>query len=412
MKALVVGGGIGGLVAALEFHRAGIEVDLFESARELKPLGVGINVQPHSVRCLDEIGVMDAMLDLGVATTGQAFFNNRGQHIWIEPRGLAAGAKWPQISIHRGEMQIALMEIARQRLGAGHVHMGHHLASFENAPGEGVIARFVDRATGKDLGEARGDLMIGADGIHSRVREAFYPDEGPAKWNGALIYRAATETPPFLGGLSQFMVGGRQTVIGYPMSKRYGDRGRSLTNWAARFFVDPARGFPREDWNRPGNLDDFLPRYADWVFDWMNFPDLFRGADAIFEFPMVDRDPLPRWTHGRVTLLGDAAHPMYPLGSNGASQAILDARELTRLLKSAPDIDAALRAYDEDRRPKTAEIVRQNRAGGPERIVTLVEARAPAGFSNIEDVMPRDEILGVMNSYKTITNFDLARATV
>jgi 2-polyprenyl-6-methoxyphenol hydroxylase-like FAD-dependent oxidoreductase len=289
--------------------------------------------------------------------------------------------------------------------------MGQHLVDFEAPTNEGVVARFVDRATGEKLPEVRGDILVGADGIHSRVRETFYPDEGPAKWNGALIYRAATETPPFLGGLSQFMVGGRQTVIGYPMSKRHADRGSSLTNWAARFFVDPSRGFPREDWNRRGALEDLFPRYAEWTFAWMNFPDLFRGAEAVFEFPMVDRDPLPRWTHGRATLLGDAAHPMYPLGSNGASQAILDARELTLRLKATSDIDAALRAYDEDRRPKTAEIVRQNRAGGPERIVTMVEQRAPNGFDDIEDVMPRDEIVGIMNAYKQITNSDLARAT-
>jgi 2-polyprenyl-6-methoxyphenol hydroxylase-like FAD-dependent oxidoreductase len=411
MKALIIGAGIGGLVTAMELAKIGVEPLVFESVRHIKPLGVGINVQPHSVRRLDELGLMEALLDLGVATCEQAFFNHFGQHICTEPRGLAAGAKWPQISIHRGQMQLALLEIARERIGAGNIRLGHHLRDFESAAGEGVFAHFIDRASGASLGAERGDLLIGADGIHSRVRETFYPDEGPAVWNGAIIFRASTETPQFLGGRAQFMVGGRQTVIGYPMSKSYFDRGRSLTNWAARFFVDASQGFPREDWNKRGDLEDFLPRYADWRFDWMDFPALFKGAEAVFEFPMVDRDPLPQWTHGRATLLGDSAHPMYPLGSNGASQAILDAHELAMRLDASADIDAALRAYDEERRPKTAEIVRQNRAGGPERIVTMVEQRAPNGFASIDEVMPSAEIRAIMDSYKAITSFDLARAS-
>ena len=411
MKALIIGAGIGGLVTAMELAKIGVEPVVFESVRHIKPLGVGINVQPHSVRRLDELGLMEALLDLGVATCEQAFFNHFGQHICTEPRGLAAGAKWPQISIHRGQMQLALLEIARERIGAGNIRLGHHLRDFESAAGEGVFAHFIDRASGASLGAERGDLLIGADGIHSRVRETFYPDEGPAVWNGAIIFRASTETPQFLGGRAQFMVGGRQTVIGYPMSKSYFDRGRSLTNWAARFFVDASQGFPREDWNKRGDLEDFLPRYANWRFDWMDFPALFKGAEAVFEFPMVDRDPLPQWTHGRATLLGDSAHPMYPLGSNGASQAILDAHELAMRLDATADIDAALRAYDEERRPKTAEIVRQNRAGGPERIVTMVEQRAPNGFASIDEVMPSAEIRAIMDSYKAITSFDLARAS-
>ena len=411
MKALIIGAGIGGLVTAMELAKIGVEPLVFESVRHIKPLGVGINVQPHSVRRLDELGLMEALLDLGVATCEQAFFNHFGQHICTEPRGLAAGAKWPQISIHRGQMQLALLEIARERIGAGNIRLGHHLRDFESAAGEGVFAHFIDRASGASLGAERGDLLIGADGIHSRVRETFYPDEGPAVWNGAIIFRASTETPQFLGGRAQFMVGGRQTVIGYPMSKSYFDRGRSLTNWAARFFVDASQGFPREDWNKRGDLEDFLPRYANWRFDWMDFPALFKGAEAVFEFPMVDRDPLPQWTHGRATLLGDSAHPMYPLGSNGASQAILDAHELAMRLDASADIDAALRAYDEERRPKTAEIVRQNRAGGPERIVTMVEQRAPNGFASIDEVMPSAEIRAIMDSYKAITSFVLARAS-
>ena len=191
-------------------------------------------------------------------------------------------------------------------------------------------ARFIDRATGHARGEAHADFLVGADGIHSAVRASFYPDEGPAKWNGAIIYRAVTESEPFLSGTSQFMAGGEQTVIGYPISKPRG--GRVVTNWAARFFVDQSKGFAKEDWNRRADKAAFAPRYESWKFDWLDIPRLIREAPAVWEFPMVDRDPLPRWTYGRATLLGDAAHPMWPIGSNGASQAVLDCRALTDAL--------------------------------------------------------------------------------
>ncbi len=406
MKALVIGGGIGGLVAALELHAAGIDAHVFESVREVRPLGVGINLLPHCVRLLDGLGAMEPLLELGVATSEQVFFNRFGQHIWTDARGLAAGYKWPQISIHRGELQVALMDIARERLSPDRIHPGWHLQSFESA-GDGVVARFVDRATGVEQPEVRGDVLIGADGIHSTVRASFYPDEGPAKWNGALIYRAVTETEPFLSGRSQFMAGGEQTLIAYPISKAHMDRGRSLTNWAARFFVDPSKGFEKEDWNRRGDIADFLPRYENWRFPWLDIPALIRAAPAVWEFPMVDRDPLPRWTHGRATLLGDAAHPMYPLGSNGASQAIIDASVLAASLTNADGVEAALRAYEDDRRPKTAQIVLHNRRGGPERIVRMCEERAPDGFDDIEKVMPRAELQAIFDGYKTVASFDL-----
>jgi 5-methylphenazine-1-carboxylate 1-monooxygenase len=238
------------------------------------------------------------------------------------------------------------------------------------------------------------------------VRAKLEPREGAPKWSGGLIWRGVTETAPFLSGRTQIAAGGRQTFIAYPMSKPYAQRGRSLTNWAARFFVEPSRELPPEDWNRPGKLEDFLPRYEDWRFDWLDIPAVIRSAQAIYEFPLVDRDPLERWTLGRVTLLGDAAHPMYPLGSNGASQAILDARALAEALRDCPTIDEALHRYEDDRRTKTAEIVARNRQGGPEVVIRIAEERAPNGFSDIETVIPRDELVRIAESYKQIASFD------
>jgi 2-polyprenyl-6-methoxyphenol hydroxylase-like FAD-dependent oxidoreductase len=406
VKAIIVGGGIGGLVAALALHQAGIDIEIFESAPELRPLGVGINLLPHSTRHLAELDALAPLLEIGIETSELVFFNKFGQRIWHEPRGVAAGYRYPQVAINRGELQLSLLKIVRERLGPDSVRTGHHLVEFDSHD-DGVTAQFTDRGTGRVVARATGDFLIGADGIHSTVRARLYPKEGAPKWSGGLIWRGVTESAPFLSGSTQFMAGGRQAFIAYPMSKKHFDRGRSLTNWAARFFVDPARELPPEDWNRPGKLDDFLPRYEDWRFDWLDVPALIRSAQAIYEFPMVDRDPLARWTFGRVTLLGDAAHPMYPLGSNGASQAILDARALAQALRDSACVDEALRRYEDERRAKTAEVVAQNRRGGPEVVIRIAEERAPQGFADLDAVMPRDELVRIAEHYKQIASFDV-----
>ena len=408
MKALVIGGGIGGLVTALELNKLGLEAHVFESVSEVKPLGVGINLLPHCVRCLDALGALPRLEAIGIPTADHAYYTNRGQRVWVEPRGLAAGYKWPQFGIHRGELQAALMELAREKLPAGHIHTGYHLCGFEERPGGKILASFIDRHTGAALGDVEGDLLIAADGIHSTVRAKFYPGEGPPKWNGAIIWRSASIAKPFLSGRTQLGIGGRQTFITYPMSKREEDRDSGLINWAARFFVDTSRGVAREDWNREGRFEDFLPRYENWRFDFLDVPALIEKSEKVWEFPMVDRDPLPRWTFGRATLLGDAAHPMYPLGSNGASQAILDARALAQAVSDYGDIDTALARYESERRTRTSDIVLRNRTGGPEVVIRMAEERAPQGFAHIEDVIPREELERISSTYKQLASFDVA----
>ena len=408
MKVIVVGGGIGGFVAALALERAGLDVHVYEAAATVKPLGVGINLLPHCVRVLDQLGAMAPLLEIGIQTRELIYFNRLGQRIWHEPRGREAGYRWPQISIHRGELQLALLTIVHGRLGADRVHLGHHLIGFEQRGDRNVTAHFAAGKEGPPLASATGDVLIGADGIHSTVRAQLFPNEGPPKWNGGMIWRAVSDSAPFLSGRSHIMAGGRQTFVAYPISKSHADRGRALNNWIARFFVAPTQGFPPEQWNRPGRFEDFLPRYEDWRFDWLDVPALIRAADVVYEFPMVDRDPLERWTFGRVTLLGDAAHPMYPLGSNGASQAILDADLLARVLIEVKDPDEALARYEADRRPKTAQVVANNRRGGPAAVVSLVEERAPNGFTDLDAVITQDELARISDEYKRIASFDLA----
>ncbi|MBL6454801.1 flavin-dependent oxidoreductase [Belnapia sp. T6] len=400
MRVLIIGGGIGGLTTALALHAAGIEAELHESAPEVRPLGVGINLQPHAVRELTELGLGEALAATGIATQEFRYANRFGQTIWAEPRGLSAGYRWPQYSIHRGRLQMLLWEAAQARLGAARLRTGRRLTGFQQ-DAAGVTAEFADGD------RVRADLLIGADGIHSAVRAQLVPNEGLPKWNGALLWRATSLAPPYLTGASMVQAGHRDTkFVCYPIGRA--EDGRAVVNWIAEQRFPAGTPWAREDWNRPARKSDFLPIFADWRFPWLDVPALIEAAEAVYEFPMVDRDPLPRWTEGRVTLLGDAAHPMYPIGSNGASQAILDARYLALQLATQPDIPAALVAYEAVRRPATAAVVEANRGDGPDRVMDIVHERAPWGFERLEDVVPRAELEATVMGYKRIAGFDPA----
>jgi 2-polyprenyl-6-methoxyphenol hydroxylase-like FAD-dependent oxidoreductase len=401
----VAGGGIGGLTTALSLHAIGRSVDVYESAEEIRALGVGINLLPHAVRELDALGLLDTLLDNAVSSTTLAYFTRHGQKIWDEPRGIAAGYRWPQLSIHRGTLQRILLDATVARLGGDHVRTAHHLTSFASND-DTAEAVFADRRTGSATA-VRGAALIAADGIHSEARRQLHPDEGMPMWNGALLWRGVAERPPILDGRTLIWVGNpSQKFIAYPILDL--PDGNQLVNFIAELRTDDRVLGERESWNRPGDLGDYLPAFEPWVFDWLDVPELLRAAPDTFVFPMVDRDPLERWTHGRMTLLGDAAHPMYPVGSNGASQAILDAATLAGCLRSHPDdLPLALRRYDEVRRPATAAIVLANRGHGPELPMQIVEERAPDGFDDIADVITPAEILQATEDYRITAGFAL-----
>jgi 2-polyprenyl-6-methoxyphenol hydroxylase-like FAD-dependent oxidoreductase len=411
MHAIIIGAGIGGLTTALALARRKIDVTLYESVREIRPLGVGINLLPHSVKELTELGLQPQLAAVGIETAELIYFNRHGQQIWQEPRGLAAGYRWPQYSIHRGELQMILYRAAVETLGAGRIHLGHHLTRAEQH-GEQVVAHFTD-AAGIPLPEARADLLIAADGIHSAVRRQFHPDEGPPRFSGRLLWRAVTRAAPFLTGRSMIMAGYQdQKFVCYPISRQAAEQGASLINWIAELRVSGDTP-ERSDWNRRVEKSVFAPRFDSWRFDWLDIPALIAGAEAVYEFPMVDRDPLPRWSQGRITLLGDAAHPMYPIGSNGASQAILDARALADCLTGCPKkgdaVEHALAAYEAQRLPPTANIVMLNRQNGPEQVMQLAEERAPQGFAHIHDIIPAAELEQITGHYKVVAGFDKER---
>ena len=399
MKIAIAGAGIGGLTAAMCLHRAGFEVEVFEAVSELKPLGVGINIQAGAVRILSGLGLEPALAATGIETRELRYANRHGQTIWADPRGRHAGLPWPQFSIHRGELQMILFEAARKMLGADRIKLGRRLTGLAQRGGK-AIARF-----GDDTVEA--DILIGADGIHSTVRAHFYPDEGPPKWQGILMWRGVTVGKPYLSGATMVQAGHHtQKFVCYPISRAHAERGEALINWICDLYLGESAAPPREDWNKPGKLKDFLPRYAGWDFGWLNVPDVIRNAHAIFEFPMVDRDPLPRWSRGRITLLGDAAHPMYPIGSNGASQSIIDGEAIAQELAAGGDPEMALQRYEQRRLPPMARIVESNRRKGIDVMLDIVEQRAPQGFSKLESVMPTDELAQIVADYKKLAAQD------
>ncbi len=407
MTVLIAGGGIGGLTLALSLNQIGVPAKVFESVAELRPLGVGINVLPHAVRELIELGLLDKLDQAGVRTKELAYFSKHGKPIWSEPRGLEAGYKWPQFSIHRGVLQQILLDAAIERLGAGNILTSHHLTGWEETS-EGVRASFIDKATGRRAGTYEGALLIACDGIHSAVREKLYPQEGPPIWNGRILWRGITDSDAFLSGRTMIMAGHEiLKFVCYPISKQPDANGKHRINWVAERHMPPTYQWRREDYNRIAKLEEFLPWFESWQFDWLDVPALIKNCPHAYEYPLVDRDPLARWTFGPVTLLGDAAHPMYPIGSNGASQAILDARVLTREILALGETKAALAAYEAERRPATTDLVMLNRRNGPEQVMQLVEERAPDGYNVVTDVLSQQELEDIAANYKRVAGFQV-----
>jgi 5-methylphenazine-1-carboxylate 1-monooxygenase len=407
MTVLIAGGGIGGLTLALSLHQIGIPAKVFESVPALRPLGVGINVLPHAVRELIELGLLAQLDAAGVRTKELAFFSKHGKPIWSEPRGIEAGYKWPQFSIHRGTLQQILLDAATERLGAANILTSHHLSGWSETS-SGVRADFIDKATGNAAGSHDGVLLIAADGIHSAIREKLYPHEGPPIWNGRILWRGITTSDAFLSGRTMIMAGHEiLKFVCYPISKEPDSSGKFSINWVAERHMPPNNQWRREDYNRAAKLEEFLPWFEDWRFDWLDVPGLIRNCPFAYEYPLVDRDPVPRWTFGPVTLMGDAAHPMYPIGSNGASQAILDARVLTREILAHGQTNAALTAYEAERRPATTELVMLNRRNGPEQVMQLVEERAPDGYNVVTDVLSLKELEDIAANYKRVAGFQV-----
>ena len=397
---LIVGGGVGGLALALSLHQAGISCRVFEAVPAILPLGVGINLLPHAMRELSELGLQDALAARAIETRELAFYSRHGQFIYKEPRGRFAGYDWPQLSIHRADLHDVLLTAARQRLGDDAVQLGHRCIQVDQDT-NGVTLHF-DKAQPQS-----GKLVVGCDGIHSALRRQLVPGEGPPKYSGVNMWRGAVRWPAFLGGDTMVSTGWMtvgKTVI-YPVRPGTPETGGlPLINWVAEIERPDA---VRQDWTGRGRLADMMPAFAGLKFDWLDITAMIESTEEILEYPMVDRDPLPRWNLGRLTLLGDAAHPMYPRGSNGAGQAIIDARFLAGQIRKLGATEAALAAYETVRNPATAKVVLTNRTDPPDAILREVWKRSGGKrFDRIEDVISATELQEMSDRYKKVAGFD------
>jgi len=395
---LIVGAGIGGLTAALELARRGIACRVFESAPEIKAVGVGINILPHATEVLAGHGLVPGMASVAVETAEAAFFNRFGQLIYREPLGKRAGYSFPQFSIHRGDLQKILLDAVRAKLGADRLHLGWHLTSFDQDERQ-VTLSFKNRE------RKTGSVLVACDGIHSVVRQQLYPKEGEPRYSGINMWRGVTRWKPVLGGASMTRAGWLKIgkLVHYPIRNAIDAEGRQLVNWLWEIETPE---YKRWDWNRPARVEDFIAGAESWRFDWLDVPAFLRAADTVLEYPMVDKDPLPAWSFGRVTLLGDAAHPMYPRGSNGAGQAILDARQLAESLLE-PDAQKALKHYEAKRLTPTANVVLENRRNPPDAILREVYERSGnQPFKDIDSVISQRELKALSDRYKQVAGYD------
>jgi 5-methylphenazine-1-carboxylate 1-monooxygenase len=405
-EVVIVGAGIGGLTLALALHKVGIASRVFEASPEIKPVGVGINILPHASKELTALDLQDGIARVAVTTRESVFFNRFGQRIYSEAAGRYAGYDWPQYSIHRGLLQAVLLDAFNARVGADRLHTGHQCVGVEQSAA-GIVARFRD-GSGASLPERRGDVLVGCDGLHSAIRKQLHPEEGEPVYSGINMWRGVTVWPPFLSGASMVRAGWFATgkMVIYPIRDNVDGNGAQLVNWVAEIETTKHQ---QRDWNRRGRLEDFVGAFEDWRFDWLDVPAFIRGAETILEFPMIDQDPLPWWTDRRVTLLGDAAHPMVPRGSNGAGQAIIDASVLADCLARQDHAATALKAYESIRLDATARVVRANRSNPPDAILREVYRRTgDKPFGRIDDVISQSELAALSDGYKRVAGYDHA----
>ena len=402
---IIAGGGIGGLAVALTLHQIGVPFTVYEAVRDLAPLGVGINIQPNAVRELYDLGISaDALDGVGLPSREWALVGLNGNDIYAEPRGLLAGYNWPQYSVHRGRFHMLLHDALVRRAGPDVVKLGHRVSGYETHT-DGTVSAIIQTADGSVLRE-RATLLVAADGIHSAIRAQMHPDQPPINWGGAIMWRGTTLGRPIRTGASFVGLGThRHRMVFYPISHPDPQTGLATINWIAELTVDNRHEWGTSGWFRPVEVDEFAHHFDGWTYAWLDVPDLLRRCDVAYENPMIDRDPVPTWQDGPVVLLGDAAHAMYPTGSNGASQAIMDARQLGAAMLEHGVNPAAFAAHDRKLCGPISELILRNRGAGPFGLLNIVDERCGGTFENIDDVVPAIERSAFMARYKAAAGF-------
>ncbi len=404
-RVMIAGGGIGGMTMALTLHQIGVSCVVFESASELLPLGVGINLQPNAVRELYDLGIDAEALDqIGLQAREWALVGLNGNDIYSENRGLAAGYNWPQYAVHRGKLQMLLYRTVVDRMGPDVAWLGQRVTGYEQNT-DGTVSVNIKDANGSEMRET-GTILIGADGLNSAVRAQMHPDQPPVQWGGAVMWRGTSPGIPVRSGSSFVGLGTHlHRLVFYPISKPDAKTGLSMINWIAEVTFDKSEEWRNGDWNRQVTYEEFGHHFDGWTYDWLDVPALLKSAEKIYEYPMIDRDPVPSWQNGNVVLMGDAAHVMYPTGSNGASQAIVDARVMGNCFLDLGINQAALKQYDQLLCEPVSNLVLRNRGAGPFEILNIVDKRCGGKFDNIDDVIAPEELKTVMAKYKTAAGF-------
>ena len=401
MKVAILGGGIAGLGFALGLHARGIACDVYESVPEVKEMGVGITLLPHATKELAALGVLPQLEAVAIENLESVFYNRYGQYIYKELRGRHDGYATPELGIHRGKLHRILFEEVLKRLGSDRVHTGHRCIRVDQTAQQ-ASATF--ELTNGETRQVHADVAVACDGVNSTVRKQFFPDDKVC-FAGINTWRGVTVHKPILTGKSYMRVGSIETgkMVIYPIVDNVDGQGNQLINWMAEIQRADTK---MNDWNKPGNPNDCIDIFKDWKFPWLDVPNLILSAERVFEYPMVDKDALPQWSFGRITLMGDAAHPMYPRGSNGSAQGLIDARTLADLLSKTTDVVTALQQYQDLRLPTTAKIVQTNRTVPPDAIIMKADALSGGQpFGHIDDLISQAELRQISDNYKQVAGF-------
>lgn len=399
MDIAIIGAGPAGLAAALRLHQRGLKPRIYETVSELKPLGVGIDVKVYGTKELEDLGILEEFRSMSVDAKDSIFYNKYGQEIYAELCGVHMGYLHEQRFVHRGYLQMLLYRKVIERLGEDAVVLGARTLKYTNNE-DNTVTLDLRYADGTES-QVTADLVIAADGINSVVRRQMHPTASEPVYSGITMWRGTTLMEPFGTGNTILHIGAPQSssMIVYPIVDNFEGTGKTLVNWV----VEARRDETIEDWNQRGTVEEVIHYYDQTEIPLLDVQEMLRNAREVYLFPLIRHDPLETWIDGRVLLIGDAAHAMYPRGGNGACQAIVDGGALAEKLATIDDVDEALQAFQDQRLNAVNGIVMAHRGEGYEVIRRMVEDRTGGErFENVEEVLPLAEADEIFSKYHSL----------